>query len=144
MDPYPDGTNFNPDHFYQTYGFNGIDDRIDPATGKPAMTWFRRLYIPAYGRVVSTPNKISFITQPSALILCQDAFEHMLDANGDTLNDLDQYNPDIAAGDPRFLDWTKEYFRHNGGCNTVWGDGHVRSIGKVELNDSLPLYTGLQ
>jgi prepilin-type processing-associated H-X9-DG protein len=73
----------------------------------------------------------------------QDAFEHMLDANGDTLNDLSQYNPDVDGGDPRFKDWQKEYFRHNAGCNTQWGDGHVRAIGKAENNEALPMYTGL-
>jgi prepilin-type N-terminal cleavage/methylation domain-containing protein/prepilin-type processing-associated H-X9-DG protein len=140
MDPYPDGTNFNPDHYYQTYGFNGVEMMDGP--NRPVPTWWQRRYVAAYGRVVSVPTKISQIPQPSAIIMFQDAFEHMLDANGDTLNDLTQYNPDIDNGDPRFRAWEKEYFRHNAGCNTAWGDGHVRSIGKVELNTSLPWYTG--
>lgn len=143
MDPYPEGTVFNPDHLYQTYGFNGVDDRIDPSTRKPANTWWKRQYVAAYNRVISTPNKIADIFQPSALIMFQDSFEHMLDANGDTLNDLSQYNPDVDEGDSRFRDWQKEYFRHNLGCNTAWGDGHVRSIGKAEYNESLPMYTGI-
>jgi prepilin-type processing-associated H-X9-DG protein len=62
---------------------------------------------------------------------------------GDTLNDLTQYNPDIDNGDPHFRDWTKEYFRHNAGCNATWGDGHVKAMGKVDINGSLPWYTGL-
>ena len=143
MDPYPDGTNFEPDHLYQCYGFNGVDDRVDPATRKPVVSWWRRQFVPAYGRVVSTPTKVVDILQPSALILFQDAFEHMLDANGDTLNDRTQYNPDVDQGDMRFRDWQKEYFRHNAGCNTMWGDGHVRAIGKAEYNEALPMYTGL-
>jgi prepilin-type N-terminal cleavage/methylation domain-containing protein/prepilin-type processing-associated H-X9-DG protein len=143
MDPYPDGTNWEPDHFYQTYGFNGVDDRIDPATRKPAMTWWRRQYSAQYGRVLSQATRIVDILQPSALIIFQDAFEHMLDANGDTLNDLSQYNPDVDSGDPRFRNWQREYFRHNSGCNTMWGDGHVRAIGRAEYSVSLPWYTGL-
>jgi prepilin-type N-terminal cleavage/methylation domain-containing protein/prepilin-type processing-associated H-X9-DG protein len=145
MDPYPDGTLFNPDHYYQTYGFNGVDDRIDPGTGKPVRTWWRRERVSRGGvtRIYPVPTRISDITQPSALIMFQDAFEHMLDANGDTLNDLSQYNPDVDGGDPRFKDWQKEYFRHNAGCNTQWGDGHVRAIGKAENNEALPMYTGL-
>ena len=94
-------------------------------------------------RIYPVPTRISDINQPSALIMFQDAFEHMLDANGDTLNDLSQYNPDVDGGDPRFKDWQKEYFRHNAGCNTQWGDGHVRAIGKAENNEALPMYTGL-
>lgn len=143
MDPYPDGTVFSPDHYYQTYGFNGVDDVIDPGTRQPAQTWWRRVYAPEYRRVMSRPTKLSLILQPSALIMFQDAFEHMLDANGDTLNDLTQYNPDIDAGDPRFNRWNKEYFRHGAGCVTAWGDGHVKTIGKVDTNSSLPMYTGL-
>lgn len=143
MDPYPDGTNWMPDHFYQTYGFNGVDDRIDPSTNKPAMTWWRQLYAPQYGATVSLPTKLSDVHQPAALVMFQDAFEHMLDANGDTLNDLSQYNPDVSVGDPRFANWQKEYFRHNGGCNTMWGDGHNKAIGKVNFNESLPWYTGI-
>jgi prepilin-type N-terminal cleavage/methylation domain-containing protein/prepilin-type processing-associated H-X9-DG protein len=143
MDPYPDGTVFSPDHYYQTYGFNGVDDVEDPATGLPVFSWWRRIYVPQWGRYASRPTKFSQITQPSALIMFQDAFEHMLDANGDTLNDLTQYNPDVDNGDPRFRNWTREYFRHGAGCVTAWGDGHVKTVGKVDNNASLPLYTGL-
>jgi prepilin-type N-terminal cleavage/methylation domain-containing protein/prepilin-type processing-associated H-X9-DG protein len=148
MDPYPSGevavpTEFDPDHHYQTYGFNGVDDRRDPSTGKPPMAWWRRIYVPQYGRILSRPTKLTEVRTPWNLIMFQDAFEHMLDANGDTLNDLSQYNPDVDAADPRFRNWQKEYFRHNGGCNTTWGDGHVKAIGKVDMNDSLPWYTAL-
>lgn len=142
MDPYPLTTNWDPDHFYQTYGFNGVDlSDVNVVRGQqyPMLYWRRILRA---GRLVWRPTKLTDIQNPSGLIMFQDAFEHMLDANGDTLNDLTQYNPDVRAGDERFNRWEKEYFRHNAGCNTAWGDGHVRSIGKVELNSSLPMYTG--
>jgi prepilin-type N-terminal cleavage/methylation domain-containing protein/prepilin-type processing-associated H-X9-DG protein len=142
MDPYPDGTTFNPDHFYQTYGFNGVDDRRDPQTGKPANTWWVRRFDPRFGRQISQPTKVTDIFNPSGLIMFQDAFEHMLDANGDTLNDLTQYNGDANRGDFRFQAWNREYFRHGQGCNTVWGDGHVRTIATAENSTSLPWYTG--
>lgn len=142
MDPYPDGTTFNPDHFYQTYGFNGVDDRRDPQTGKPANTWWVRRFDPRFNRQISTPTKVTDIFNPSGLIMFQDAFEHMLDANGDTLNDLTQYNNDANRGDFRFQAWNREYFRHGQGCNTVWGDGHVRTIATAENSTSLPWYTG--
>lgn len=149
MDPYPydgdvaGGTHFAPDHYYQTYGFNGVDDRNDPNTNKPAWTWWRRKFDGRYGRVISTPTKLADIPHPWSLIMFQDAFEHMLDANGDTLNDLDQYNTNDERGEPEFRNWKREYFRHNAGCNSMWGDGHVKSVGKVDMNDSLPWYTGL-
>lgn len=141
MDPYPNGTQWNPDHFYQSYGFNGVEAYPNNGTLPPrGATWWRRQYVPAYGRIVSVPTRMSEIIQPSALLIFQDAFEHMIDANGDTLNDLTQYNPDIEGGNPAFFNWQKEYFRHNAGCNTTWGDGHVRAIGVVQLNESLPWY----
>jgi prepilin-type N-terminal cleavage/methylation domain-containing protein/prepilin-type processing-associated H-X9-DG protein len=140
MDPYPDGTNFSPDHYYQCYGFNGVERNF--STGKPVRLWWRREFNASFNRIISTPTRVSDIHSPASMIIFQDAFEHMLDANGDTLNDLSQYNPDVRDGDPRFKDWNREYFRHNTGCNTTWGDGHVRSIGKAEQNTSLPWYTG--
>ena len=144
MDPYPyDITQYDPDHLYQSYCFNGVDDRVDPNTRRPPMTWWRKQYVPRYNRVLSTPTKLSDIFQPSGLIMFQDGFECMLDGNGDTLNDLSQYNPDVNAGDPRFTNWQREYFRHNTGCTTIWGDGHVKAIGKPSMSDSLPWYTGL-
>ncbi|QOJ01514.1 MAG: DUF1559 domain-containing protein [Phycisphaeraceae bacterium] len=142
MDPYPTGTNWEPDHFYQTYGFNGVR-ASEPGSTRPLMLWWRTVFSRVVGRNIDVPTRLSDVQNPSSLIMFQDAFEHMLDANGDTLNDLSQYNPDVDQGDPRFAKWQKEYFRHNSGCNTAWGDGHVRAIGKVELNDSLPWYTGI-
>jgi prepilin-type N-terminal cleavage/methylation domain-containing protein/prepilin-type processing-associated H-X9-DG protein len=143
MDPYPYGP-FNPDNLYQTYGFNGVESYKDAAgVTKTAQGWWRKRYVPAYGRTVSVAARLSDILQPSGLIFFQDAFEHMLDANGDTLNDLTQYNPDIDAGSIPFLKWQKEYFRHNAGSNVAWGDGHVRSVGRVQQNSSLPWYNGV-
>ncbi len=98
------------------------------------------------------PNRISDVTNPAGIILFQDAFEYMLDANGDTLNDLSQYDEfqrdpntdgrDGADNSP-YVDWKREYFRHGNGCVTLWGDGHNATMGKPLLNPSLPWYTGL-
>ncbi len=137
MDPYPDGTVFDPDHLYQTYCFNGVDDRIDPGTGRVAMTWFRR--IQRGNQSVTKVTPVSQIQFPDKLIMFQDGFEHMIDANGDTLNDLTQYDQSGVA----YADWEREYFRHNAGCNTTWGDGHIKQISGPEWNTSLPWYTGI-
>ncbi|MEQ8845932.1 MAG: prepilin-type N-terminal cleavage/methylation domain-containing protein [Phycisphaerales bacterium] len=127
MDPYPDGTTFDPDHLYSTYGFNGVMREGSVSLFKPG------------GFDTARPNRITQIAQPAKMIVFQDAFEHMLDANGDTLNDLSQY--DGTAG-IAFKDWSREYFRHPGGCNTCWLDGHVSAIDKADNNDSLPWYLG--
>jgi prepilin-type N-terminal cleavage/methylation domain-containing protein/prepilin-type processing-associated H-X9-DG protein len=138
MDPYPLGTTFDPDHLWQTYCFNGVDDRTDPRTGRPAMTWFRRV-----GPGPSKVTQISKITMPDRLIIFQDGFEHMLDANGDTLNDLSQYDAPAEGGNIDFVAWEREYFRHGNSCNTTWGDGHVKQIIRPEYNSALPWYTGV-
>jgi len=129
MDPYPDGTTFEPFHLYTTYGFNGVQRR-------GGISFFRE------DRSIArdVPNRITQIQQPSRIIAFQDAFEHMLDANGDTLNDLSQY--DGSAG-VAYKDWEREYFRHGGGCNTAWLDGHVKAIETAKNDDSLPWYSGI-
>jgi prepilin-type N-terminal cleavage/methylation domain-containing protein/prepilin-type processing-associated H-X9-DG protein len=137
MDPYPDGTVFDPEHLHQTYGFNGVDDRIDPDSGRSTGIWFKR--VRRGNQWVSMPQTFNSVQLPAQVIFFQDAFEHMLDANGDTLNDLSQY--DSEGGTP-FAEWEHEYFRHFGGCNTVWGDGHAKSVAKPEWNETLPWYTG--
>ncbi|MFN7020998.1 MAG: prepilin-type N-terminal cleavage/methylation domain-containing protein [Phycisphaerales bacterium] len=142
MDPYPYGP-FDPEHLYQTYAFNGVVV-TDPVTRKQGQSWFRRKNAsdtdPRRGKI---PQKITNPHLPDKLVIFQDGFEHMLDANGDTLNDLSQYNPNQDAGDVAFVDWQREYFRHSKACNTTWGDGHVQSITTPEQNASLPWYSGV-
>jgi prepilin-type N-terminal cleavage/methylation domain-containing protein/prepilin-type processing-associated H-X9-DG protein len=143
MDPFPIDTapKFDPYHKYQTYCFNGVVATVAPGpTGRRPSAWFTA---PRPGGHGATVNRLSSVTLPSKIIMFQDGFEHMLDANGDTLNDLSQYDSDDAAGDERFFQWDKEYFRHSTGCITLWGDGHVQAILAPEYNASLPWYTGI-
>jgi len=135
MDPYP-GSPFNPMNLYQTYGFNGVV----PSSPK-TQTWWKSSQ-GSFGGY--RPSRISDVAAPADLIVFQDAFEHMLDANGDTLNDLSQYNQESRDGEAEFVDWHREYFRHGQGCVTTWGDGHTRIIGTAENNPSLPWYTGIR
>jgi len=129
MDPYPDGTTFEPFHEYTTYGFNGVNRPGGVSFFKPG------------GFDDALPNRITQIQHPAKMIVFQDAFEHMLDANGDTLNDLTQYD---GEADVSFKDWEREYFRHPGGCNTAWLDGHVKAVETAKNDDSLPWYSGIQ
>lgn len=118
---------FNPDHMYQTYGFNGVNLFYNPVvqggTELPIDNWFKRVSttVNAQSSQAWAPKRIGDITLPSQLIMFQDAGEHMLDNNGDTLVELDQY-------DAIRPEWFKEYFRHKNGCQTLWGDGHMAAI----------------
>ncbi|MEO1279516.1 MAG: H-X9-DG-CTERM domain-containing protein, partial [Planctomycetota bacterium] len=85
------------------------------------------------------PIRITQISQPAKMIVFQDAFEQMLEGDGDTLNSLGQWD---GERDPAFRDWKREYFRHPGGCNTCWLDGHVSAIETAKNDDSLPWYLG--
>lgn len=138
MDPYPDGTVFDPEHLHQTYGFNGVDDRTEPGNPRPVGVWFKK--VRRGNQWTSMPQTFTSVQLPAKVIFFQDAFEHMLDANGDTLNDLTQY--DSENGTP-FAEWNREYFRHYGGCNTIWGDGHAEVVSKPQWNESLPWYSGI-
>ena len=127
MRPHPEGTTFDPDHLYSTYGFNGVRREGKVTLFKPG------------GLDDAKPYRITQVSQPSKMIVFQDAFEQMLEADGDTLNDLSQW--DSSAG-PAFKDWKREYLRHPGGCNTCWLDGHVTAIETAKNDDSLPWYIG--
>ncbi len=155
MDPYPSAnlgpnstagfnynTQFDPDHKFQTYAFNGVTRDL---TGRLASAWFRRTPIPGTQAFATTAARFSQIANPSLLIMFQDGFEHMLDANGDTLNDLSQYDAFDSTGFGEitaFDKWKREYFRHNTGCVTTWGDGHVKIIAKPQYDTSLKWYSG--
>ncbi|MDX2146404.1 MAG: prepilin-type N-terminal cleavage/methylation domain-containing protein [Planctomycetota bacterium] len=135
-------TRFDPDNLWQTYGFNGVMRKY-VNSDRSVRLWFRKEFVRQYNGWVAVPTRLSDIYQPSLMIAFQDAFEHMLDANGDTINDLDQYNS-LEGSDPRFVGWRRETFRHAGAGNTMWGDGHVKNIsqGASNSNAALPLYAG--
>jgi len=124
MDPFPYGTTFDPDHLYSTYCFNGVKVKSGSAwfvTGKNNQT---------------VPNKVVNLQFPDKIIMAQDGYEHMLDGNGDTLNDLSQYDNSVPG-------WEEEYWRHGNACNTVWGDGHVEVVSEPLFDDSYPWYSGV-
>ena len=160
MDPYPytgdapdvrENTVYYPFQQYNTYGFNGYVNGFT-ASGTQSYSWWRKK--PGVSGSVedptkTIPNRFSDVLQPSGTVIFQDAFEHMLDANGDTLNDLNQYDniqsqlPPGEADNPAYLKWKQEYFRHAGGCNVAWGDGHVKGVGKAVIDPNYSWYSGL-
>ena len=77
-----------------------------------------------YVRNTLVPTKFR---KASETILAQDAYEHLLEGNGDmlwivpgeTIN-LTQWRHIAGA--------VRSYFRHNDNCNTLWLDCHITSI----------------
>ncbi|MCA9298164.1 MAG: prepilin-type N-terminal cleavage/methylation domain-containing protein [Phycisphaerales bacterium] len=136
MDPWPaDVREFDPFYVFCTYGFNGVHRN-------GGVGFFRPTREGVYDFDDAAPNPLHRIQFPARMIVFQDAFEHMLDANGDTLNDLFQYDGYDASGDIAFAEWEREYFRHSGGCNTAWLDGHAENIETPLHDGSLPWYSG--
>jgi prepilin-type processing-associated H-X9-DG protein len=136
-------TQFSPDHFWQTYGFNGMDGHTRYAgTAANGATPYARAWFRRNGVVARTGQ----IDMPSKLIMFQDGAEHMMECDNDSLVELTQYDRDNRAG------WFREYFRHNNGCQVMYGDGHMIPVGgpqrvsdeQVYKRPELePLYSGV-
>ncbi|MGN0880280.1 MAG: prepilin-type N-terminal cleavage/methylation domain-containing protein [Oligosphaeraceae bacterium] len=64
------------------------------------------------------------VKKPSTTLLIHDAYEPLMDNNGDTLNNLSQMGGNTAK--------ENEYWRHasNTLCNAAWMDGHVSTVHK--------------
>lgn len=97
-----------------TYGLNGFLVRLDG---------------------VGSPNLEASFTDPSSTIVAHDAWEHLLDNNGDMLSSFDQpinitqyrYSVGEAA--------VFEYYRHMDNSQVLWLDGHVSMIKKSDGRD---------
>jgi prepilin-type N-terminal cleavage/methylation domain-containing protein len=167
MDPFPETFVSNPRDLtelfeyqrYQTYGLNG---KAPPRTNPNSRLWKTA---PNSWRTVEVQvfrNGIPFGTQrapflhprppeqtfnPNQVVFFQDAFEHLLDDNGDTLNNLTQYDGnDFFGGFFRDL-WKDEYFRHLGTCNLMMLDLHIEEFSRDQVGEFgdpnlLYLYTG--
>jgi prepilin-type N-terminal cleavage/methylation domain-containing protein/prepilin-type processing-associated H-X9-DG protein len=108
---------------YSSYCFNGVTPSFDtvPMTATP--TFFTRR---GSSRI---PRPISAIQFPSSIILFNDGSEVMMDGNGDTLVQLDQWTDEVPPEEAE--QWVREYFRHPGASNVAWADGHVNQITKA-------------
>lgn len=105
---------FEDGHVYNTYGFNGLETSNASTQGVTASPFFNYALSGAPGRTLRA------LRNPSKTIMFQDAFEHLLDGNGDMPWSMTQ--------------WTsiqnREYFRHNmnKAGNVVWADGHIETV----------------
>ncbi|MCL4180433.1 MAG: DUF1559 domain-containing protein [Verrucomicrobia bacterium] len=81
-----------------------------------------------------SPMKVSDLLNPVSTIFAQDAAEQRMDGEDDTLGlfpgkseILTQWRFDLKSLYPEH-DMTKEWYRHNNRCETLWVMGHVSSI----------------
>lgn len=109
---YTDGP-FETGNAYCTYGFNGLDVPYASSQGVLPSPFFNYTIAGRPGR------SLKYLKDPSKVIMFQDAFEHLLDGNGDMPWSFTQW------GSVQ----NREYFRHNmnQAGNIVWGDGHIES-----------------
>ncbi len=113
----------DPYTLWSTYSFNGVTPGRDgiPFTGSP--TYFQ-VKADVNERV---PNQISRIRFPGEIIMMHDGAEVMMDGNGDTLLQRNQWGDEGK--------WENEFYRHPKGCMAAWSDGHVEAISKLRSQE---------
>ncbi|MDX2131439.1 MAG: prepilin-type N-terminal cleavage/methylation domain-containing protein [Planctomycetota bacterium] len=112
---------------YSSYCFNGVTPSFDGVPETVGKTFFERK---GSRRV---PRPLYNIEFPSKIIMMQDGSEVMMDGNGDTLVQLDQWTAELPAAEAK--QWIVEYLRHNDACNVAWTDGHVSTISRAEAQN---------
>jgi prepilin-type N-terminal cleavage/methylation domain-containing protein/prepilin-type processing-associated H-X9-DG protein len=117
----------DPYTLYSTYCFNGTTPGFDAVPDTASKTFFEKRRIGSTDRRV--PRKLTDITFPSSIIMFQDGSEVMIDGNGDTLIQLDQWN---TLPGTEGTQWWKEYFRHGRACSVAWADGHVSTVSESD------------
>lgn len=112
---------------YTSYAFNGVHlSRNRLAARKELAIWesfvnFAETTAPLEARKVST------YPMPANTIIVQDAWESMLDGNGDLPVDMTQWR-----SHPQRVD---EWYRHSGRSgNLVWADGHADQMKEGRVN----------
>ena len=106
-----------------SYGFNGWNIW---GSETETNTWFGGNRTAFFDTTTDLGANIGIQQKPAETIVCHDAFETMLDGNGDTLDTVTQV--DIFGTDEAYdID---EYCRHGKGtrCVVLWQDGHVDPI----------------
>jgi len=110
---YTDGK-FEDGNVHCTYGFNGLDLPYASSQGVLPSPFFNYAVSGRPGRTQK------YLKNPSQIVMFQDAFEHMLDGNGDMPWSFTQWG----------TVQNREYFRHNMNqvSNIVWADGHIDTV----------------
>ncbi|MDX2198131.1 MAG: prepilin-type N-terminal cleavage/methylation domain-containing protein [Phycisphaerae bacterium] len=102
---------------YSSYCFNGVTGGFSGVVDVGYPNLFRNQ------NGVRVPQKLGRINRPSDIIMFHDGSEVMLDGNGDTLFQMDQWTTTVLGVEKSR--WIEEYFRHPGGSAVGWVDGHA-------------------
>jgi prepilin-type N-terminal cleavage/methylation domain-containing protein/prepilin-type processing-associated H-X9-DG protein len=140
---------------YSTYGLNGAfqgdessgfvaADRMQQISSDPAFRYSPYKIHTLPGRTnrgglttfeyMITWKQADQIPFPSTTMIFQDAYEHRLDGNGDTLFGLNQYDNDPRYAAVKKL-WKNEYFRHNNKGHMMMLDGAAREYSRAEVGE---------
>ncbi|MCB1246648.1 MAG: type II secretion system protein [Acidimicrobiia bacterium] len=111
---------------YSTFCFNGVTPGFDSVPMTVTPTFFQRR------QNRRMPRPLTAVEFPSQITMFHDGSEVMMDGNGDTLVQLDQWN---GLPGEQATQWIREYFRHPGGCAVAWTDGHVDNVTRNEADD---------
>ena len=110
---------------YVTYAFNGVVESQNPQTRNVELALWEGIVNVASN--LARARKIDTLPNPAETIVFQDAWESMLDGNGDIPVDMSQWT--------RFPDRIREWFRHSGRSgNIMWADGHASQAREGEVN----------
>lgn len=133
---------------YVDYGLNGWGDAYsgfdDPTRKKffPGTNYNTTIALfrtgPSGGWSDAVGRNVTALSYPSQTIVAQDAWEPMLDGNGDT------FASPSASSRGKITEYTGhdvEYLRHQGYSNVLFLDGHVERLGKQDQSDER-YYTG--
>jgi prepilin-type processing-associated H-X9-DG protein/prepilin-type N-terminal cleavage/methylation domain-containing protein len=130
-----DGT-YAQGHIWTCYGLNGWGAEWSGFSNATRTTYFGR---PDFSALFQRINSTLWIGRPltqihdsTHLIVAQDAYEQVLDGNGDVFNNWYQWaNPDESY----------EWLRHSKAGNVLFADWHVERLDRAALSD-LSYYIG--
>ncbi len=110
---------------YITYAFNGVHQSRNRLAMRKELVIWEGLVNSA--TTTAEARKVSTYPMPANTIIVQDAWESLLDGNGDLPIDMTQWR-----NHPQRVD---EWYRHSGRSgNLVWADGHADQMKEGRVN----------
>lgn len=118
---------------YITYAFNGVNRSRNPrAIGLELALW--EGYV-SFSEEDAPARRVSTLPMPAETILLQDAWESLLDGNGDIPTDEYQWTSQPAR--------LREWYRHGSrSTNLMWADGHASYEKEGEIHWEEAWYIG--
>ena len=110
---------------YNTYAFNGVHQSVNPAANGVQLALWEGAVNSASTTVRA--RRVDALPQPAQTILMQDAWESLLDGNGDLPVNMTQWQ----AQPERVFEWYRHSSRSG---NVMWADGHADQVREGETN----------